>query len=164
MVKDGIHHSSCFPRGIIYSFSFVMRFYPSYHLLISSFFSSHFHANYQFFLSDPSPIIGNACHLLTNWLTDSLTPSRLVDLMAVNDANLIYVSLACADGNSKLVEVVDDDSVTFSIPTQSLLRLLLLLMLMLRIMLATACWFGSWRLVIKLNICSDFEHKGWSRL
>ena len=26
--------------------------------------------------------------------------------MAVNDANLIYVSLACADGNSKLVEVV----------------------------------------------------------
>ena len=59
--------------------------------------------------------------------------------MAVNDANLIYVSLACADGNSKLVEVVDDDSVSFSILTQSLLRLLLLLMLMLRIMLATAC-------------------------
>ena len=25
------------------------------------------------FLSDPSPIIGYACHLLTNWLTDSLT-------------------------------------------------------------------------------------------
>ena len=22
---------------------------------------------------------------------------------------------------------------------------------------------GSWRLVIKLNFCSDFEHKGWSR-
>ena len=59
--------------------------------------------------------------------------------MAVNDANLIYVSLAGADGNSKLVEVVDDDSVTFSIPTRSFLRLLLLLMLMLRIMLATSC-------------------------
>ena len=49
-------------------------------------------------------------------------------------------------------------------PTQNLLRLLLLLMLMLRIMLATVCYrFGSWRLVLKLNFCSDFEHKGWSR-
>ena len=46
------------------------------------------------FLSDPSPIIGNACHSLP----DSLTPSRLV--------NLIDVILACEDGNSKLVEVV----------------------------------------------------------
>ena len=26
------------------------------------------------FLSDPSPIIGNACHSLPNWLTNSLTP------------------------------------------------------------------------------------------
>ena len=33
------------------------------------------------FLSDPSPIIGNACHSLT----DSLTPSRLVNLMPAND-------------------------------------------------------------------------------
>ena len=49
-------------------------------------------------------------------------------------------------------------------PTQNLLRLLLLLMLMLRIMLATTCWFGSWRLIIKQNFCSDFEHKVWSRL
>ena len=49
-------------------------------------------------------------------------------------------------------------------PTQNLLRMLLLLMLMLRIMLATVCYrFGSWRLVLKLNFCSDFEHKGWSR-
>ena len=47
--------------------------------------------------------------------------------------------------------------------TQNLLRFLLLLMLMLRIVLVTVCWFGSWRLVIKLNFCSDFEHKGWSR-
>ena len=39
--------------------------------------------------------------------TDSLTHCRLV--------NLIYVSLACADGNSKHVEVVDDNSVTFRI-------------------------------------------------
>ena len=37
-------------------------------------------------------------------------------------------------------------------------------MLMLRIMLATVCYrFGSWRLVLKLNFCSDFEHKVWSR-
>ena len=33
------------------------------------------------FLSDPSPIIGNACHSLTNSLTHSLTHSRLVNLM-----------------------------------------------------------------------------------
>ena len=47
--------------------------------------------------------------------------------------------------------------------TQNLSRLLLLLILMMRIMLATACWFGSWRLVIKPNFCSDFEHKISSR-
>ena len=54
------------------------------------------------FLSDPSPIIGYACHSLT----DSLTDCRLV--------NLIYVTLACEDANSKLVHVVtvaDDDRV-----------------------------------------------------
>ena len=60
------------------------------------------------FLSDPSPIIGNACHLLTHSLTHSLTDSRLV--------NLIDVTLACEDANSKLF---------------------LLRMLKLRIMLAT---------------------------
>ena len=36
--------------------------------------------------------------LVTNSLTDSLTDCRLI--------NLINVSLACEDGNSKLVEVV----------------------------------------------------------
>ena len=46
------------------------------------------------FLSDPSPIIGNACQ----WLTPSLTNSCLV--------NLIDLTLACEDANSKLVEVV----------------------------------------------------------
>ena len=46
------------------------------------------------FLSDPRPIIGYACHSLT----DSLTNCCLV--------NLIDVTLACEDGNSKLVEVV----------------------------------------------------------
>ena len=40
-------------------------------------------------------------HWLTNWLTDSLTDCRLV--------SLIDVGLACEDGNSKLVEVVDDE-------------------------------------------------------
>ena len=46
------------------------------------------------FLSDPSPIIGYACHSLPNWLTDSC----FVDL--------IDVTLACEDAYSKLVEVV----------------------------------------------------------
>ena len=46
------------------------------------------------FLSDPSPIIGYACHSLTH----SLTHCRLV--------NLIDVTLACEYGNSKLVEDV----------------------------------------------------------
>ena len=39
-----------------------------------------------------------------------------------------------------------------------------LLMLMMRIVLATVCCrFRSWGLVKKLNFCSDFEHKVWSR-
>ena len=46
------------------------------------------------FLSDPSPIIVYPCHSLT----DSLTHSCLV--------NLIDVTLAREDANSKLVEVV----------------------------------------------------------
>ena len=46
------------------------------------------------FLSDPSPIIGNACQ----WLPNSLTHSCLV--------NLIDVTLACEDTNSKLVDIV----------------------------------------------------------
>ena len=46
------------------------------------------------FLSDPSPIIVYPCHSLTNSLTDC----RLADF--------IDVTLACEDGNSKLVEVV----------------------------------------------------------
>ena len=50
------------------------------------------------FLSDPSPIIGNACHSLTHSLTNSLTHCRLVIL--------IDVTLAFEDDNSKLVEVV----------------------------------------------------------
>ena len=48
----------------------------------------------ELFLSDLSPIIGYACHSLTN----SLTHCCLV--------NLTDVSLACEDANSKLVEVV----------------------------------------------------------
>ena len=38
--------------------------------------------NERLFLSDPSPIIGYACHSLTHSLRDS----RLVNLMPVNDA------------------------------------------------------------------------------
>ena len=51
--------------------------------------------------------------------------------------------LACEDSNSKLVEVVtvaDEDSVGNNLLQISKLR------------------FGQ-----KLNFCSDFEHKGWSR-
>ena len=48
----------------------------------------------QGFLSDPTPIIGNPCHWLSNWLT----------LWWLLD--LIDVTLACEDANSKLVEVV----------------------------------------------------------
>ena len=50
------------------------------------------------FLSDPSPILVYPCHWLIPWLTDSLTHSCLV--------NLISVTLACGDGNSKPVEAV----------------------------------------------------------
>ena len=49
------------------------------------------------FLSDPSPIIGYACHSLT----PSLTHCCLV--------NLIDVTLACEVDNLKLVEVVTVD-------------------------------------------------------
>ena len=53
---------------------------------------------------------------LTDWLSDSLTDSCLVDLM-------------------------------------------------MRIVSATVCCnFGNWGMVKKLNFCSDFEHKVWSRL
>ena len=61
--------------------------------------------------------------------TNSLTPWRLVDLT--------------------------DVTLALKKPTQNLLRFLLLLMLMLRKMLTTV---GA-DLVIKLNFCSDIEHK-----
>ena len=54
------------------------------------------------FLSDPSPIIGSACHSLTH----SLPNCCLV--------NFIDVTLACEDANSKLFDVVtvaDEDRV-----------------------------------------------------
>ena len=50
------------------------------------------------FLSDPSPIIGNAFQWLTDWLTNSLTDSGLV--------NLIDMTLAFEGAYSKLVEAV----------------------------------------------------------
>ena len=57
---------------------------------------------YFFFLSDPSPIIVYSCHELTDSLTNWLTDYWLTDCRLVN---LIDVTLACEDGNSKLVEV-----------------------------------------------------------
>ena len=47
-------------------------------------------------------------------------------------------------------------------PTRNFLMLLLLLMLMMRIG-NIWCGFGSWGFVIKLNFCSDFQHKVWSK-
>ena len=76
--------------------------------------------------------------LVTNSLTDSLPNSCLV--------NLIDVTLACEDANSKLVEVVtvaDVDSEDHV--GNSLLQI--------------------WELTFgpKTKLFSDFEHKGWSR-
>ena len=77
-------------------------------------------------------------HWLCLSLTHSLPNSCLV--------NLIHVTLACQDAYSKLVEAVsvpdvsDEDCVG-----NSLLQI----------------W--KLRLVKKLNFCSDFEHKVWSR-
>ena len=89
----------------------------------------------RIFLSDPSPIIGYPCHSLTH----SVTFSRLD---------------WCDPGvwsYSKLVEVVTVD-------------VYCTVVLMMRIVLATVCCrFGSWGLVEKLNFCSDFKHKVWSR-
>ena len=53
------------------------------------------------------------------------------------------MALACEDANSKVVEVV---SVANADDEHRVGR------------------FGSRGLVIKLNFCSDFEHKVWSRL
>ena len=78
------------------------------------------------------PEFDHCCHWFTPWLTDSLTHSCL--------ANLINVTLACEDSNSKLVEVV------------------LLLKLMMGNMPTTVwCRFGRLTLVIKLSFCPDFE-------
>ena len=86
--------------------------------------------NQFWFLSDPSPIIGYACH--------SPTPWRLV--------NLIDATLACKDANSKLVKVVN----VADVDNEDRVGISLL-----------QIW--SWGLDIKLNFCSDFEHKVWSR-
>ena len=76
--------------------------------------------------------------LVTNSLTDSLPNSCLV--------NLMDLTLACEDANSKLVEVVtvaDVDSEDHV--GNSLLQI--------------------WELTFspKTKLFSDFEHKGWSR-
>ena len=72
--------------------------------------------------------------LVSDSLTDSLTHSRLV--------NLIDMTLACEDGNSKLVEVVT------------------VVDLMMRNVSTTVwCRLGRQSLVIKLSFCSEFEDK-----
>ena len=95
---------------------------------------SLYHFLKRHWLSGPSPIIGYACH----WLTDSLTNSCLV--------NLIDVGLVCEDGNSKLVEdvtVADVDSEDHG--GNSLLQIFELT-------------FDP-----KTKLFLDFELKGWSR-
>ena len=49
---------------------------------------------WELIIGPESEHIGYACHSLTHWLTHSCL------------VNLIDVTLACEDGNSKLVEVV----------------------------------------------------------
>ena len=58
--------------------------------------------------------------------------------------NLIDVTLACEDGNSKLVEVVTVVDVDYErLVGHSLLQI--------------------WKLKLKLSFCLEFEHKVWSR-
>ena len=92
--------------------------------------------------SDPSPITGNACHSLTNWLTDSC----LVDF--------IDVTLACEDANSKIVDVVtiaDDDRVGNN----------LLQISKLRFGQKAKIWFRFWAQglveILKLKLRQDFK-------
>ena len=90
------------------------------------------------------------CLSVTNWLTHWLPNSRLVNLMPAEDTTAWWCQ------NSYLTFFYDGKTV--------LLKLLLLLLLMMRIVLVTICCrFGSWGLVIKLNFCSAFEDKIWSR-
>ena len=74
--------------------------------------------------------------LVTNSLTNSLTDSCLV--------NLIDVTLACEDANSKLVEVVTvadvDEEIRFDDTSMQILKLK----------------FGH-----KAKFCPNFEHKVW---
>ena len=69
--------------------------------------------------------------------------------------------------SNSLTNIVETDLMwpwRMKMPNQNLIILLLMLMLMMRNVLATACCrFGSEGLVIKLNFCSDFDHKVWSR-
>ena len=96
------------------------------------------HSCFIFYRTRVQSLFTLVTNSFTDWLTNWLTNCCLVDL--------IDVTMACEDADSKLVEVV------------------LLLMLIMRIVLATVCCrFGRWCLVIKLNFCSDFEHKVWSR-
>ena len=108
-----------------------------FHYWICRYMTSHalktFVGTFPIFIGPES---GHWLPLSLTDLTHSLTNSCLV--------NLIDVTLACEDNNSK----------------QNLLILLLLLMLMMRNLLKTVwCRFGSRNLVLKLSFCLDFEHK-----
>ena len=107
--------------------------------------------NWNFYRTRVRSLFTLVTHSLTDWLTDSLTHSCLVNLI---DLTLVKM------------------------PTQNLLRLLLLLMFVMRIVLAIVCCrFGSWGLVIKLTFVQtlsilvkilklrlkpDFEADVWS--
>ena len=96
------------------------------------------------------------------WRNDSITELTLLSKIQIG--HFVNLILLCSDlKNSIVYHNTSVDIFPLFIGPESCTVLLL----MLRIMLATAFWLafwlGSWRLVIKLNFCSDFEHKGWSR-
>ena len=90
---------------------------PCHYLIVNHYFSMSW-----FKFRNMSAIVNCVTNSLTNWLTHCCL------------VNLIDVTLACEDANSKLVEVVTvadvDDEKRFT---------------------TVVCIFGSWSLVIKLN-------------
>ena len=112
---------------------------------------NHFHIKTPF-LSDPSPIIGYACHSLTHWLTNCCL------------VNLVDVTLACEDANSKLVDMVtvaNDDLVGNNLLQIWKLRFGQDSEVEVQTRFAAGVWpvFLCWCFVkvMKLNFCRDSE-------
>ena len=98
-------------------------------------------AKHLLFLSDPSPIIGYACHSLTHSLPFSKTWLMWPWHVKMATQNLLKLLLLW----------------------KGCWGCYCCLMLMLRNVLTIVwCRFGSWSLDIKSNFCPDFEHNVWS--